>query len=197
MNLNEKKEQIRIKKRSKRVLESPNKISLCKDNKYENIQVDISKKLVNASNQDDIELLKQKIKEFLFIMYSKCENFNDKLFIKNVKKTFFDISKASKEFNDIVNEIQLYNGCNIFPLNSFDNINIPLLYLASFDYDIATRPRFFPIIHRDITFINEWYTRLLSERYFEKNTNDFNHPISLLILNQLESLLGKNSLEKA
>ena len=65
MNIGDKLERIKIRKLNRKVLRYPNKISLCKDNKYENISIDFSKCLISASNKKDIELLKQQIKNFL------------------------------------------------------------------------------------------------------------------------------------
>lgn len=213
MKLNDKLEAIKVKKISKNALQYPNKITLCKDNEYENIKIDISKKLISASKQEDIELLKQKIKEFLIIMHTKCENFDDTLFIRNVKKTFFDISKTKKEIVDGDSDLLFYNHCNISKPHSFSYINNHFLHLTSFDsteYSSYSKysayKRYLAFINDSFTltffdeslsFANSWYTQLLSERYFEKNEGDLTHVISTIILNQIEHVLGKDFLEKS
>ena len=62
MNINEKKQQIKIRKLNKIVLKHPNKLVLYKDGKYKRISVDFSKYLICAANKKDIELFKQQIK---------------------------------------------------------------------------------------------------------------------------------------
>ena len=158
MKLNDKLEEIIVKKISKNAIQYPNKISLCKDNKYENIKIDISKKLISTSNKEDIELLKQKIKNFLITMHTKCENFDDELFIKNIKKTFFDISKVQKGIVDRNSDLSFYNNCNISKLNSFLDINNHLLHLTSFDSAEYTSYSKYSAYKRYLTFINDSFT---------------------------------------
>ena len=58
-----------------------------------NIVITFSDVAIKDINRENIELLSEKIKNFLIILEKNCKNFNSKLFIKNFQKTVFNINK--------------------------------------------------------------------------------------------------------
>ena len=213
MIINEVLKGIKIKKIGKAAKKYPNKISLCKDNKYENIEIDFSKQMISASNKKDIEILKQKIKDFLIVMHTKCDNFDDTIFMNNIKKTFFDISNTQKEYDTITSDISFCGNCNVISTNTFCYANHDFLLLSSFtgaEYiSYSTYGAYKRFLERtggwydiqsfddSLEIANKWYIKLLEERYFEIDENEFKHPISNFVLSQIEYILGKDFLEKS
>ena len=97
MKFNDLLKKITIKIMDKKNLSNLNKIVLDKSNNYANMSIQFSPFLIKAVKDKHIELLSQKIKHFLIVMESKCENFDSTFFLNNFKKTFFKIEDLDKK----------------------------------------------------------------------------------------------------
>ena len=60
-----------------------NKISLYKNNDYNNIKMKFSSCFIKAKESNHIETLTEKIKNFIIIMKRDCKNFNENMLLEN------------------------------------------------------------------------------------------------------------------
>ena len=164
-----------------------NKIKLYKNYSYSNIIVKFDYKLINSKNKDDIKELEFKIKRFLIVMNRACKNFNSKIFLKNFKKTFFNLSELKNENNIGVNgSVTIRSTFNSFKLKNIKVTYHELLHLASLKND---KNIFKPF--------NEGYTQLLEQRYFcEVNDLGSSYDFEVYIMKTVEQIFGKDNLEK-
>ena len=161
-----------------------NKIILGKDSNYNNLKVRFHKKLISGINQNNLEILENKIKNYLFVMNSKCKNFNSALFFKNFSKTWFNLKNLDgRLINGIDGSIKLSNYFNILELKRLSAIYHEFLHFSSLKND---KKIFAPF--------NEGYTQLLEERYF--NEADPAYYWEVKIMNIIELIYGKDELEK-
>ena len=161
-----------------------NKIKLYKTNNYNNLKIKFHKKLINSTNLTDVQILKNKIKNFLLVMNSKCKNFNSTIFYKNFRKTCFNLNNLSSEIIDGVDgSVKFSTFVNIFKLKRFSASYHELLHLSSLK---KGNKIFEPL--------NEGYTQLLEERYFGEA--DLSYYYEVKIMKILELIIGKDELEK-
>lgn len=164
-----------------------NKIKLYKNYGYSNIVVKFDHKLINSRNIADVEELEFKIKRFLIVMNRECKNFNSKIFLKNFKKTFFNLSELKNENSVGVNgSVTIRSSFNSFKLKNIKVTYHELLHLASLEND---KKIFNPF--------NEGYTQLLEQRYFQES-NDLGslYAFEVWIMRVVENIFGKEILEK-
>lgn len=164
-----------------------NKIKLHKNCRFSNIVVKFDHKLINCRNIDDLEDLEFKIKRFLMVMNRRCKNFNSKIFLKNFKKTFFNLSELKNENKSGINgSVIIRSTFNSFKLKNTKVTYHELLHLASLKND---KNIFKPF--------NEGYTQLLEQRYFyEANDLGYTYDFEVYIMRVVEGILGKEILEK-
>lgn len=164
-----------------------NKIKLYKNYGYSNIVVKFDHKLINSRNIADVEELEFKIKRFLIVMNRSCKNFNSKIFLKNFKKTFFNLTELSKENKIGINgSVIIRSSFNSFKLKNIKVTYHELLHLASLKND---KNIFKPF--------NEGYTQLLEQRYFyEANELGSSYDFEVYIMKTVEQIFGKDNLEK-
>jgi len=164
-----------------------NKIKLYKNYGYSNIVVKFDHKLINSRNIADVEELEFKIKRFLIVMNRSCKNFNSKIFLKNFKKTFFNLTELSKENKIGINgSVIIRSSFNSFKLKNIKVTYHELLHLASLKND---KNIFKPF--------NEGYTQLLEHRYFyEVNELGSSYDFEVYIMKTVEQIFGKDNLEK-
>lgn len=164
-----------------------NKIKLYKNYGYSNIVVKFDHKLINSRNIADVKELEFKIKRFLIVMNRSCKNFNSKIFLKNFKKTFFNLSELKNENSVGVNgSVTIRSSFNSFKLKNIKVTYHELLHLASLKND---KNIFKPF--------NEGYTQLLEQRYFnEVNELGSSYVFEVYIMKTVEQIFGKDNLEK-
>lgn len=163
-----------------------NKVRLIRNSNYNYVSVKFSPILIISKNKKDIKLMSGKVKKFLSVLDSKCENFDETLFVKNFKKTFFNIKDIKNEDFFGINGSVKFNGKINLSLESFQASEHELLHLASVNFDN---------FNNLLLFLNEGYTQILTERYFEPETKYAIYPFETLILRQIEFILGKEFME--
>lgn len=160
-----------------------NKIKLVKDN-YNNIKIKFHKKLISVNNKKDLNLLKDKIKNYLLVMNSKCKNFDPTIFYKNFPKTLFNIKGLDKKI--IIGadgNIRLSKFVNALKLDRISAIYHELLHLSSLKND---KKIYSPL--------NEGYTQLLEERYFKEAEPAYYFETQIMKI--IELIYGEDELEK-
>lgn len=170
-----------------------NKIKLNKNSTYNNIVIKFSNYLIDANNIKDIENFSLKIKYFIMLMEKNCENFNSKNLVNNFKKTLFDISKIGQEKITHGDVGYNYKDKSItFSLNGFLVTNHELLHLSTLDKDTGICG-----FHNNGTGLglNEAYTQLLTERYFNESVGK-SYFIETKLINILEQVIGQDNMEK-
>lgn len=161
-----------------------NKIILDKRNNYNNLTIKFHKKLIGNIDVNNREILENKIKNYLFIMNSKCENFNSSVFYKNFKKTWFNLKNLDcRLIKGIDGSIKISRFVNILELKRLSAIYHEFLHFSSLKND-----------KKIFTPSNEGYTQLLEERYFKEAESAYYWEVK--IMNIVELIYGKNELEK-
>ena len=189
MNFSDVFKQITLKVVDKMVLSRPNKIFLDKNGSYENMKIEFSPYLIIATNDEYIEILSKKIKQFLITMDSKCKNFDSTIFLDNIKKTFFKIENLNENFIDGKNGSVAFGKINLFSIDTFKAINHEFLHLSSFK---ANEESNFLILQPFI----EGYTQILTDRYFNETVDESIYPLEVLFLEKIELIIGKDFMEK-
>lgn len=175
-----------------RFLSTRNKIKLNRNSNYNNAIIKYSKELVYTKENKNIEMLSQQIKEFLLVMERECKNFNPSLFIKNFKKTLFDISEIDDTKYNFDGWVKYDNSSrkNFFYIDNFKASKHELFHLATlnenncgFKMDIKAKG------------LNEGYTQLLAERYFDENVGEV-YLVEVIFVKLIEQIIGKDKMEK-
>lgn len=178
--------EIKLKAINIKYLGKRNKVILFRDNDYNYMDIKFSSSFIKASNSTDIKLLTEKIKNFLIVMNHDCKNFDSTIFLKNIKKTLFDIENLVDNTVPGINGQVSMGFINKLNLNTFKAIYHELLHLASLNknnLENASHP------------LDEGYTQLLAERYFDENIG-ITYKFEVAILRCIEVILGKDYLEQ-
>lgn len=158
-----------------------NKMKISKTN---NLEIKFHQKLISYNNESDIQDLTNKIKNFLLVMNSKCNNFEPNIFYKNFNKTCFDLKKLNNELiNGVDGSIIISKFFNILELKRLSASYHELLHLASLKNNKEIYTPF-----------NEGYTQLLEERYFK--TASKSYFLEVKAMHIVELIIGKDELEK-
>lgn len=161
-----------------------NKISINKKNN--NIKFKILPHFIKSNNEKDTLQLYKSIRHYLTVMNKECKNFNSNIFIKNFKKTLFNIENLNKNVvSDFDGTIDL-DDINQFEINKISVINHELLHLSSLqkNYDNVIFSAY-----------DEGYTQLLAERYFKENEGKV-YKILVIIMNNIETIINKDYMEE-
>lgn len=162
-----------------------NKISLSKNNAFGNMNIKFSPNLIKTDSSNDINILKKHIKHFFIVMDKNCKNFDQAILLKNIKKTFFNIENLSEDIISGVNGNIDFREIIYFNIHTFKVTNHEILHLSSVEN--KNHNKYF-------TPLNEGYTQLLAERYFNENIGK-SYPFEVLILKNIENILGRDFLE--
>lgn len=177
-----------------------NKISLYKNNDYNNIKMKFSSCFIKAKESNHIETLTEKIKNFIIIMKRDCKNFNENILLENFKKTLFDISEVTDNEKDscsgcvyasTLDNTKVLNAT--FMINNFCVTNHELIHLST----LLKSSCGFSIIRDQKSIaegLNEGYTQLLAKRYFNECVNKA-YPIETFFSSILEKIIGKDKME--
>ena len=174
-----------------------NKIIIKKDNNYDTAVIKFSDKLIITKNENDREIMRDKIKNFLKVMNEECESFDNTKLLKNFKKTLFDLSLVENRSDFNGNVSFNYLDKNItFTIDNFDTVYHELMHLSTIDKnnDLTGFKQSYWRNFRGRG-LNEGYTQLLTERYFNENIG-LSYNILVFFLNILENIIGKNNMEK-
>ena len=167
-----------------RIFGFKNKIILKTDNNYANCKIVFSPLSMQYTTKMDVKGLREKVRIFLEVLNRDCKNFNPNIFFNNFIKTQFDIRNVSEKFySGITGSVIIGQKKNTFFIKNFDASYHELLHLSSLVDDKQFKP------------FNEGYTQLLTERYFNTNVGK-TYPFQVCIMKTIESILGKDYLEK-
>lgn len=177
---------IKFKIINKRFFTRKNKLILSKVNNCNNVSIELSPHLIKASKVNDIELLCDKVKNFLIVMERDCKNFDSTIFEINFKQILFNIKGLQ---NDLFNRRSGWVSSNHLKLLELGINDIESIYHELLHISMMTSS-----INKKYEFYNEGYTELLTQRYF--NSGPRTYPAETLVLSNIELILGKDYLEE-
>ena len=183
---------IEFKKININFFSTKNKIKIEKNSNYDNTIIKYSSNLIRSKENKNIEILSSEIKNFLTVMESNCKNFVPTLLIKNFKKTLFDIKKINNYTNNYEGYVEYHSLIipHSFYINNFKTIKHELLHLSTINKNSCGFNNKFKA-----RALNEGYTQLLAERYFNENIGRA-YPIEVMLVKSIEQIIGQDQMEK-
>lgn len=177
-----------------------NKISLEKNNDYDNIKVKFNRSNIVFDGYTELEKFNNIIKNFLLTLHSNCKNFSPELFLKSFKDTFFRINDLETEqlssyFTPSINSKAIPH---VLRINNFNASNHEFLHQSSTKYINGILSSGFSkfVDSKYIgNGINEGYTQLLAQKYFNENVGKV-YFFEVEIVKILENIVGINKMEK-
>lgn len=177
-----------------------NKISLEKNNNYDNIIVKFNRNNIVFDRYTELNKFTNIIKNFLVTLHSNCKNFSPELFLKSFKNTFFRINDLETEqlssyFTPSINPKVIPH---VLRIKNFNASNHELLHQSSTKYINGVLYSGFSKLG-DSKYIgngiNEGYTQLLAQKYFNENVGKV-YFFEVEIVKILENIVGINKMEK-
>lgn len=177
-----------------------NKISLEKNNNYNNIKIKFNRSNIVFDDYKELAEFVNIVKNFLITLYSNCKNFSSKLFIDVFKDTLFKINNLSiEEFSShFTPSIDPNTSSHILKIRNFGVSNHELLHSSSTKF-------FNGILYSGFSKfvgskyigdgINEGYTQLLAQKYFNENVGKV-YFWEVELVKILENIVGINKMEK-
>lgn len=175
-----------------------NKLKIHKQTNSYKIEIEFSENKIFSENEEDIRKFEECVKEFLITLYNNCENFNHNTFLNNFKNSFFYLEEDDKNFVDGL--VEIHKDKIVYKIRNFDSCFHEFLHLSAIKKNLRFGvlrtgfERYTPPYERFGEALNEGYTELLTERYFETKRKPY--PYEVDISRKLENLVGKDLMEK-
>lgn len=172
-----------------------NKIILDKNNNFHNIKIKFHKNSIKVENTKDINTMASTIKNFLIVMNNECKNFNFDLLLENFKKTDFYI-RNDKDISTIKGNVKSTDSGFLFSMDGFSTSYHELFHLSTMHESKGIGfHTVMPSLEELGESLNEGYTQLLAERYFNENEG-LTYFLQVIFVRILEKIVEKDNMEK-